>query len=497
MFSRLIPTYSTCPECGEQTDSLDVVCSTDSAVLSGANYSKSTQTNILRLIRVAFVAMAFALGYLKWTWPVYLFGYFITLAFFTLFVRNHSATRNYLITMGVLISLSMGIWYFYLQSRVEIKLEFFLLHIAHLILIVSLIFTIAYTLRTRSSDFRQAWRVKMQLDNDISNGLLTWIAFVFSLGFLLILMLFFYKYFPRFDLVQEYLPMENMTVQLIRASFYSFATGLVSIMISSTIYSLRGNSFRVLDRWNYRPLLSEKKFRRVNGGGVITIQNWTDRISATVQRVVTSSSNRIIAAIEGSYNLLFVGSVNNLARITIRIANTVRRGMIKIALHIGRSLGRFSRILQWGILWAIHVLRHYWRSFILPIITLFLLAWASFQISQLAYSYIHDGSWNLPFNMLFIAIVVFIALSLSISLLMKTNILSFGEKILDAFAVFGTSAFLFFVLSGWVLGIIGIVMNGPYRIGWVTLTSTAFVIVIFLIAQRKADSTRTDSPNTN
>ena len=70
-------------------------------------------------------------------------------------------------------------------------------------------------------------------------------------------------------------------------------------------------------------------------------------------------------------------------------------------------------------------------------------------------------------------------------LLFRLDLLSFFEKMLNALSIFGTSAFLFFVLSAWLFGIIGMLTDGPYRIGWVTISSTLVLVAVFFLAQRR------------
>jgi hypothetical protein len=63
---------------------------------------------------------------------------------------------------------------------------------------------------------------------------------------------------------------------------------------------------------------------------------------------------------------------------------------------------------------------------------------------------------------------------------------------INALSIFGTSTFLFFVLNSWLLGIVGTFTGGPYRIGWVTLFSTLFLVSVFIIAQRRSIDSRAE-----
>ena len=63
--------HSYCPTCDSPVDSLDVVCQADHTILLGSGYSKQTKVAVLGGLRTLFVGAALAVGYLGWSWPIY------------------------------------------------------------------------------------------------------------------------------------------------------------------------------------------------------------------------------------------------------------------------------------------------------------------------------------------------------------------------------------------------------------------------------------------
>ncbi|HUW09932.1 MAG TPA: hypothetical protein VM537_09380, partial [Anaerolineae bacterium] len=88
VFERPREEFTACPTCSTVYDSVDVVCTADNAALVGTQMADSRKTAIVNAVRIVAVAVALAVGYLNWTWPTYVFGAFIVISFFGLFLRN-------------------------------------------------------------------------------------------------------------------------------------------------------------------------------------------------------------------------------------------------------------------------------------------------------------------------------------------------------------------------------------------------------------------------
>jgi hypothetical protein len=485
VFERPKENFTTCESCGTSNDSVDVVCTVDNATLVGTHMADRTKEWIVNLLRAAAMVVALAVGYLYWKWPTYVLSGFVMIAFFSLFLRNHSISRLFFIVISTLSFISYGVW------KIVNPEDLSLLQVIGLILatllVLKLLFLVAYTLRTDVGDPRQEWMLSNNVD--LRLGTQTWITFMLTTTVLCILAFITNWAAPEF--MQWFLPIESLGLLLLRSGLVTLGAAEIAALVSCTVYSLRGEPFYVTDRWNYRSILHKQVFRRVPRVTPPTFTSWTTRLKGTLERIAVASANGIIEGIENAYNNFIVRFFNNLARAAIRIANSVRRVVIKTVLHIIRSLRRFIVLNKWCAKWAWHTGLRYAKVFIIPLMLFLVSAILVYSMGEDFFDYVHGGSAITPVILSAKGLAVIIAFTIGTGLLFLLNLLAFFEKMLNALSIFGTSAFLFFVLTAWLLGIIGMLTNGPYRIGWVTILSTLVLVAVFFLAQRRSPDRET------
>jgi hypothetical protein len=474
VFERPKEVFTICMSCGTLNDSIDVVCTVDNAVLVGTHMADSTNALIINSLRAMAVAVALAVGYLNWTWPTYAFSGFAVIAFFGLFLRNHSISRLFFITISTLSFIGYGVWKTLALEDPP------LLHVIGVILtvllVLELLFLVAYTLRTGGNDPRTNWMLSN--DVDLRLGTLTWITLT-----ILCILGVITNWLAR-EFVYRFLPLVNFNSLVLRGALVTFGAGEIAALVSSTVYSLQGGPFYIADRWTYGPILHERAFRRVPQASPLTSASWIARFGHVVKRAAVAAQNVAIEKLENACNHI-VRRLNNLWHTAVRIGNSVRRAVIKAKLHIIRSWRRFIVLNRWCAKWAWHIEIRYVKVFVIPLMLYLLGAICLYTMGELFFAYVHGGSALIPVHLLFWGVVVIIFFTIGTALLFHISLFSFFEKMLNALSVFGTSAFLFFVLSAWSLGIIGMLTGGPYRIGWVTIMSTLVLVVVFFRARRR------------
>lgn len=487
VFERPSEDFTACPACGTLNDSMDVVCTADSAALVGAQMAESMKAGIVNSLRIMALAAALAVGYLEWTWPTYVFAGFVVIAFFGLFLRNHPTSRLFFFAISSSGFVAYGVWSAFAPE------DAVLFHVAVLLLVgllfLELPFLVAYTLRTEGGDPRRHWMLSKGVDLQI--GTLTWIALTLTVSVLCILAAITSWLGGRIGI--PFPQLVDLNSLLVRVALATLGAGEIAALVSSTVHSLRGEPFRVTDRWTSRQILEDLEFERWTPESTPTPLSWTGRLADTVTRIAVSSANGLIQGLENSYNNFVVRFVNTLAQTAVRIANSVRRAAISTARHIARSLRRFMVLNTWCGQWAFHTGVRYVRVFVLPVMVCFAGATLIYAMGEDFSAYVHGGSVLIPVILLGRGVVVIILFTVGTGLLLRIDLGSYFEKMLNALSTFGTSAFLFFVLSAWLLGVVGMLTHGPFRIGWVTILSTLLLVAVFVLAQRRTPNRESEA----
>lgn len=477
--------FTECPSSKTLNDSIDVVCSKCSTILIGIQQSNIAKSLVIKFLQGAAVVVALAVGYLNWTWPIFAFSSILVIMFFSLFLRHHKNTRNFFFVVSAFSFIGYGVW-----KTLNPENPSFLQVIGLLLtvmLVLELMFLVQLTLSTSRNDFRKYWLPSNNID--LGSYTLTWISLMLTITFLCILAVVANLITPTF--IQMFIQNNNFNYFALRGAIQAFSATQVAVLISSTVYSLKGHPFSVLDRWTYKPILCKCNFGRVQVAQHLDVIKWTLRLIHSIKRFAIAASNRIIQGIENAYNYFIVSFLNNLVRVAIKITNTIRCMIIKTIRHIIRSLMRFILLNRWCIKWAWHVGVQYAKVFILPLVLFIVGTMLLYSISDDFFSYVHDGSAFLPIIIAVKSLALIILFTIGTGFLSHANLLVFFDKTLNALSIFGASAFLFFVLLAWLLGIIGMLTSGPYRIGWVTILSTLAMISVFFISKRRPST----SPN--
>jgi len=270
---------------------------------------------------------------------------------------------------------------------------------------------------------------------------------------------------------------------LLEMALVPLGLAATSCLVSSIIFSLKGEPFSVPDRWHYKILLTAKTLKTWQVRRSNAPSSLRERIVATLDRIATFATNRFIVLFEQFYNGFVVRFANRLAGSAIHIANLTRKAAKKAYLHTLRTLRRFKVVPVWAVLWAIHVAKCYWKNFFFPISAILTCSILLFSIANDFFWYVHGRQVLLPLSIAWKVLVVFILLTISGGFVSHKRFLDFFEQVLDAVSVFGSDAYLFFVLTAWIFGLFGHLTGGPYRIGWVTIICTMALIAIFVRSQ--------------
>jgi hypothetical protein len=481
VFERVVEDFTECPTCKTPNDSVDVVCKNDSTALTGSRLTLRRKTIIINVLKFAALAVALAVGYLNWMWPTYAFGGIVAVVFFSLFLRNHSMTLRYFLVIAIITLIAAFAWKV-VNPEGRFSSE------AAWIVVVGLLaqevfFLLSYSLPPRR-DAREEWLKNRRVD--IGLGTLTWIAFLLTVSVLFVMA------FVSSWLIPQWIRPATFGVLMLQLGRLAFGTALVTALVSSTIYSLQAPPFVVPNRWKYRRILEPLKPRCLHYEPGPS-SSWHLRITETMKSLAISSANNVLKLLATSYNYFVVGFIENLARNAVKIANSLRRFAIKTALHLRRCMHRCIQISKWSAQWAFHVGLRYGELFLIPPISMFACALLLYGVSEDFFGYVHQGSTWLPVYLTLKVLGATALFALALSLLLHLRFFTFFEKILNALSVFGTSAFLFFLLIAWGLGVVGMMTNGPYRIGWVTISSTLLLVSVFAVARRRATEPMDDS----
>ena len=475
IFSQSTKETQLCPSCNHPNDSIDVVCSEDTTALVGLKLDDRRKAQIINGLRILAVGVALAVGYLLWLWPTYVFISVAMCAFFALFLRNHQTTLRYFViitSIGLLVQVA---WLFALQQILTFVQVLGLIFL--LLLLTELVFLIAFTLRTKRVEQDARWSWLKSSDIDLPAKTLAWIAFMLTA-----LVLCLAVAFGAWRLDQ--LPFnETISRIALRLSLSALWASVVVALVSSTIFSLRGEPFRIPDRWIFRPIFQEQRFKQIPIPEKRVSKSWQVRFTNTLDRVFVISINKMVQAFEKAYNRLIVQFSNLLFRNTLQFANTIRRAGIKLVRHSVRTLHRFVVVNVWCVLWAWYTETRFFITYALPLLLSLIIATIMYSMASNFFHYVHQGPVLLALVFFLELICVVLLLTIVCSLLMHVNIFS---KMLNALTVFGTDTFLFFLLTAWSLGILGMLTNGPYRVGPVTILSTIAVIVMFVLTRRRS-----------
>ena len=188
----------------------------------------------------------------------------------------------------------------------------------------------------------------------------------------------------------------------------------------------------------------------------------------------------MVKAFEKTYNRVIVITINVVFINIVKTSNAIRKALIKLVRHIIRTVLRFILILTWCASWARYVGNKFLLTYAIPIFLLMASMLSIFSIATDFYNYVHQSEFIIAIWILLKSILLILLFTLITSLLIHANIFA---KMVNALNVFGTSAFLFFLLAAWSFGIIGMLTNGPYRIGPVTIISTAILIILFIFVR--------------
>lgn len=464
-----------CPICNTNHSSIDVVCTKDDTLLVGSNLNELIPKLIANALRIIAVAAALAVGYLSWLWPAYAFGGIVIIGFFALFLRRHIITLCYFLFVEIATLVGYISW-----QMLNLK-DYSLMQISGAILVALFLpgplFLVAYTLRLGRGQNPQA-ALEATFKSEVGRITLLWTTFLLTVSVFCFSVVAAARWLPVPELGQ-------LIPTSLALGFTALGAAEVGLLVASTVYTLRGVPFYVPDFWKYRDIFKEIKLRQMSWVADQSQTSWHIRLKNTFDRFALVSINGIIQALEDSYNNFVVRFFNNLARSVVLLANAMRRAIIKAVRHLIRTFLRLGHLNLKSIWWAWRVWRRYTGVFIGPPLLCWLSAILLYEISYDFLSYVHGGPIILPLNMFGLGLMVFILSAVACGLLLHVKLFTFGEKVLNASAKFGPSAYLFFLLIALSLGIIGMLTNGPYRIGWVTIVSTVLLAAVFLGSQRR------------
>ncbi len=475
IFSQSTKKIQLCPSCNHPNDSIDVVCSKDATALVGLKLDDRCKALIINGLRILAFGVALAVGYMFWFWPTYVFISVVMCAFFALFLRNHQTILRYFVIITSIGFLVQVAWLLALQQILTFVQVLGLIFL--LLLLTELVFLIAFTLRIKRVEQNARWSWLKSKDIDLPAKTLAWIAFMLT-ALVLCLVIAFGAW--RLD----QLPFnETISRIALRLSLSALWASVVVALVSSTIFSLRGEPFRVLDKWIFRPIFQEQRFKQIPIPEKRVSKSWKVRFTNILDRAFVISTNKMVQAFEKAYNWLIVHFSNLLFRNTLQFANTVRRTGIKLVRHLVRTLHRFIVINVWCVLWAWYTETRFFITYALPLLLSLIIATIMYSMASNFFHYVHQGPVLLALVFFLQLIGVVLLLTIVCSLLMHVNILS---KMLDALTVFGPNAFLFFLLTAWSIGIFGMITDGPYKVGPVTIFSTIAVIVMFVLNRQRS-----------
>jgi hypothetical protein len=458
---------SKCASCGAETDSVDVFCPNDDASLLGQLASERTLLKATYVLRAIAVAAALAVGYLRWAWPAYVAGVVFAAAFALLFVRNHRAALAYLAVVVASVAAGHGIW----EAMGGLGLGSVVIGALLFALIAELLFVAGVTLRMAS----QVSQWGREFDVSSQTVLTTAIGFTMTIAALVVLAL---AYITE-DVIVDWLSWGALHVAPLTAS-----ASVIAILVSSVAYTIRASMFVVPDAVSYREVLASVRFDRIpmppSGARLTALELFAN----TMQRAAIAFANGVTTAVESAYNRQVRGVINGLARAMVALANTCYRAVVKLARHTARTLRRSGVVAARCASWSWALGSRFTTAFALPIALAWLVCAELWWLAAEFQGYVAgEAPWFSPIVSLLRAILVAAAGAAMTMTLLRIPPVTFGRKFATTASAIGGNAFLFFVVIAWTLGIVGWATDGPYRVGWVTLTSTG-VIACVLIALR-------------
>lgn len=457
------PKFGRCPKCSGDVDSTDVLCPNDDVSLLGEVVSEERFPWLVNILRAVTAAVALAVGYLHWAWPVYVFALLVGGGIAGLFARNHTWPRRFL--LGGIAIFGLAHWILMVVADGKYRPEAVAVF-AVFGAVGELLFVFAFT-RKMAAD-TTSWHpqhdgsVRTMLFGAMAISAMTVTAIVVLLARMLLTPLP-----PVVVLIGMYIVVIAMSA------------GTTALLASSIAYTLNAPVFSVRDPITYNIPLREIRLPRLRTGPPRHIHNAIDRFVAVLERMGLAFANAIVTALEGFYNRQIRGFVNGTVKTATALANAAYRGVVKTARHMHRTLDRFVVLARESAQWSWMCIRKYTLSFLAPAVLFWIAAGDAWAIGREVLGYV-TGSVSVftplltaPRAILLLAILAFAA-----GLLLQAPATAFATKVMTVVSAFSANAFLFFVALAWTLGVLGAMTDGPYRIGWVTLASTAIVIGI-------------------
>lgn len=479
VFERTRSGAVTCPVCAKSEEdkdpnksSIDVVCNEDGTSLFGLNWDERSWKWVAWAFRGSAVVVAFTVGYLTWPWPTYIFGGLLAIVFFGLFLRNHLLTLGYFLVIALVCLGGLAIWNLLGPPGWDHTVTTVLIIVA--LLAFAPLFVAFYSLRTPQvstggGDNRRMWLNEHKVDIRLST--LTWIACM------MILCILFLATFATTWLVPQLTISYVVRSLSLRLSVAALGSALIAALVSCTIFSLRGQPFRISPILKSPPKIGKIQLDPLEVPNLSAEPNWYEQFSI----FVTRSTNSILKAVENNYNNVLVPLTNNLVLRIVQLVNYVHRTFVMVARHLFRTMGRFAVLIMWATGWVLEAGSQYSWVFVLPPVLWWLSATVLYNISANFSHYVHQGPAYLPLVMALEALAVIVLLSIIVDRLLRIGYFKFLGKVGFALSKHGFDAFLFFLATAWLLGFVGALTNGPYRIGWVTITSTVILIVGALV----------------
>lgn len=456
------PEFSNCATCGESADSVDVVCGKDDTVLVDRPTSERRITVAAHVLRALVVLAALAVGYLGWAWPAYAVGVILAFSFALLFFRNHRTAFIYLANVGGVAAASHGLWaalqYPYLA---DVTWGLTVTAIAS-----SLVFIIGFSLFVSNDGAFPQLSIAVQTASVVSTGIV-----IVCVGVLIV----------GLGSVFAHVVPTWVTWGAKHATPFAASVVIFAALVSSIAYTLAAPVFDVKNILHFHEVLKPIRLGRIRTPDYARVTRGVERLAVTAERVLIGFANGITSAIEVAYNRQWCRLVNGLAEMLIKAANAIYKWFVKCARHVARVGERFYSVVIACAQWSWALAKRFAAAFVLPVVLAWLacaeLWWIAAEVRRYV---LHESSWATPLASLLRIIVVVLLLSASAKLMLQVPATAFGGKLAAAAGAVGGRAFLFFVFIAWTLGLLGWITNGPFRIGWLTLTSTGIVVVSLL-----------------
>lgn len=464
---------SRCRTCRTSNDSVDVFCSLDGVSLLGKLLSERSLYFTAYVLRGIVIAAAVAVGYLRLEWAAYIASAILVGAFASLFVRNHRLTMNYLVGTFSVIVAGYAIWQ---TEGGRFGAE---------ILVAALLTAVC-------SEFLFLGSATLLLlpepDSGDALGMTPWTALTAAVGMTVTAACLGVLLIERFD--SSWIP--DWLVWIVRhAVTLAASIFTAALLIASIAHTLNGPAFQVTDPIRYAPPLKPVNLRRLTLPRRAPPRSYIDTMAATLERASIFFANGLIGAVEQTYNQQVRFIINGFWRVCVAIANAVYRTVVKLLLHVERTSRRWGLLAARSFGWSCVIAWRYTFRFILPITAGVVAAWQLWNTAGLLDAYIaREAAWYTPLGVLLRWAVVTSVLAVSTMLSVHVGVASALRKFAAAAIPLGSNGFFFFVLIAWTLGVIGTFTDGPYRIGWVTITSTIIIAGVLIQAYGRGGAAR-------